>query len=176
VNLEDLDRQLLQVINHPSSLNVDIYIVTAIFAVYGFLIFLLYFYFRKNYTEKFAHLMLTALVGYLIVTVVKYLVQKPRPYTEGDANAVITKPYDPYSFPSGHSFVAFLLVNFLPETWPRWAKIASLVYITFVPIASVYIGVHYPSDVLVGSLFGLLFPKIFSAKISKNIFSLFSRF
>ena len=170
MSLYDIDLQVFRIFNHPSSISVDIYIVTAIFTVYAFLIFLVYNYFRQNNKAKFAHLVLSAIIGYFVVTVIKQIVARPRPYETVGAEAVITKPYDPYGFPSGHSFIVFLLLNFLPPSWPKLAKYLAAAYIIFVPIGSMYIGVHYPSDVFVGSLLGYLFPKILSEKTSTKIF------
>ncbi len=175
MSFADLDLQILKIFNHPSSINVDIFVVTAIFAVYVFLIYLVYNNFRKNYTPKFAHIILASIIGYAFVTVLKYIVARPRPYTDASVDAVITKPYDPHSFPSGHSFVAFLLLNFLPESWPNYAKYLAAAYIVFIPVGSMYIGVHYPSDVLFGSLLGFIFPKILSEKISFKIFNKISQ-
>ncbi len=167
----DLDFQILKIFNHPSSTDANIYIVTAIFAVYAFLIVLVYHYFKKNNTAKFAHIVISSIVGYILVMIIKDIVGRPRPYTDSSVDAVITKPYDPYSFPSGHSFVAFLLLNFIPPTWPKIVRYLSAVYIVFVPIGSMYIGVHFPSDVFFGSLLGYIFPRILSEKISLKIFN-----
>ena len=170
MTFQDIELQILSFFNHPSATSLNMMVVTAIFAVYAFLIYLVYHYFRANYTTKFAHIVISEIVGYLFVTVVKYLVARPRPYIDEAVNAVITKPYDPYSFPSGHSFIAFLLLNFLPPNWPKFVKYLAIVYIIFVPLGSMYIGIHYPSDVLVGSLLGFIFPKLLSENISFKIF------
>ena len=66
-----------------------------------------------------------------------------------------------YSFPSGHSMAAFslygiaafLLWKHTPAKWARVCLIlASLFFILMIGISRIYLGVHYPSDVLGGYL------------------------
>ena len=85
----------------------------------------------------------------------KYIVRRPRPYImyEGDLMSVTTEP-DP-SFPSGHSVMAFSTATSLSLLYPRWYVIApSFLWASAVGYSRLYLGVHYPSDVLVGALIG----------------------
>jgi membrane-associated phospholipid phosphatase len=86
----------------------------------------------------------------------KYIVRRPRPYIkyEGDLVSVSTEP-DP-SFPSGHSVLAFSTATSLSLLYPRWYVIApSFLWAAAVGYSRLYLGVHYPSDVLVGALVGV---------------------
>ncbi len=86
----------------------------------------------------------------------KYIVRRPRPYIkyEGDLMSVSTEP-DP-SFPSGHSVLAFSTATSLSLLYPRWYVIApSFLWAAAVGYSRLYLGVHYPSDVLVGALVGV---------------------
>jgi membrane-associated phospholipid phosphatase len=38
-----------------------------------------------------------------------------------------------------------------------------------IPLSSLYSGVHFPSDLIVGALLGLIFPKILTEKTSSKI-------
>ncbi len=173
MNITEIDIQILKIFNQPISPVVNEIVVVAIFAVYLFLISLVYYFFRTKQNSKFIHLFTVSIIGYLMVTAIKYLVAQPRPYVTLPSviNSIITKPYDPFSFPSGHAFIAFLILMFLPKEFPKWSKALSIIYIIFIPIASMYIGVHYPTDVLAGALLGILVPKIISEKISMRLMS-----
>lgn len=64
-------------------------------------------------------------------------------------------PETSYSFPSGHAMGSMTLAMVLillawPTRW-RWpVLVAMMVFVTMVGLSRVYLGVHYPSDILAG--------------------------
>lgn len=60
---------------------------------------------------------------------------------------------DEFSFPSGHTSAAFLMVTLLVITFGP-ALIVLYVWSTMVAASRVIVGVHFPTDTLVGSLMG----------------------
>ena len=103
-------------------------------------------------------LSLALLLGALCTNVVlKNLVQRPRPYTVVEGLIPLLTSGDPNSFPSGHTCAAFAFAAGVwrgtPERWMKWAALALAV---FMGLSRLYVGVHYPSDVLVGALVGVL--------------------
>ena len=91
-----------------------------------------------------------------LTVVLKISVKRPRPYeTYAD---LITKKDDEssYSFPSGHTSVAFATATSLSLAFPKWYVIApSFLYAGAVGYSRMYLGVHYPSDVLGGIVIGV---------------------
>jgi undecaprenyl-diphosphatase len=63
-------------------------------------------------------------------------------------------PKDP-SFPSGHTTIAFAAATVLSYYRPRWTPAFFLLAVA-IGFSRVYVGVHYPLDVLGGAILGLL--------------------
>ena len=62
-----------------------------------------------------------------------------------------------YSFPSGHAAIGSALYFGVAKcVKKRWVTILSIVLTVLIAISRVYLGVHYPSDVLVGLICGAL--------------------
>ncbi|GAA4494507.1 hypothetical protein GCM10023172_04770 [Hymenobacter ginsengisoli] len=83
----------------------------------------------------------------LLTQAIKYAVQRPRP-----ALWVSIRPEHTFSFPSGHAMDTAALATALFFVLPRhrrWWALAPLFALS-VGMARMYLGVHYPSDVLAG--------------------------
>ena len=93
-------------------------------------------------------------------SVFKMIVQRPRPCHEiGGAPAVagvrlLVPCGSGYSFPSSHAVNNFALAAFLSYYYRRWTGIFML-YASLMALSRVVVGVHYPSDIAAGALFGV---------------------
>ena len=139
-----------------------------IYSVYCYLILLLYIYFKSKEKKKILHIIFSLIIGIILINALKYLIGRPRPYEfYPEINKILIR-YDP-SFPSAHVFVSFFCFYFLPKK-PKIFRAFSIIYLLFlIPIGSMYIGVHYPSDILAGAFIGLTLPKIISEKITNRL-------
>jgi undecaprenyl-diphosphatase len=82
-------------------------------------------------------------------------VGRPRPWRRyAEPPPLGHVPKDP-SFPSGHTAIAFACATILSYYRPRWAPAFFLLAVA-IGFSRVYVGVHYPLDVLGGAVLGLL--------------------
>lgn len=97
-------------------------------------------------------------IGALCTNVVlKHLVARPRPWLDVAGLIPLVYEPDPNSFPSGHTCAAFAFAGAMAGTLPvAWGKALALCGAALMGFSRLYVGVHYPSDVLAGLLVGLL--------------------
>lgn len=71
-----------------------------------------------------------------------------------------------YSFPSNHAINNFAAAAFFSKLFPRY-KVVLFVTASLVAISRVYLGLHYPSDIIAGAGIGLIFGYIFAIGVLK---------
>lgn len=91
--------------------------------------------------------------------VIKRCFQRSRPQKAGVAVILRTEPHLGYSFPSNHASNAFAAATFLAGAQPPLVLAAFLIA-TLVAYSRVYVGVHFPFDVLGGALLGILMGRL----------------
>ncbi|MFS8999247.1 phosphatase PAP2 family protein [Streptococcus infantis] len=117
-----------------------------------------FIFYRKQWKME-SYLMLgnLTLAGILIVTF-KNIYQRPRPEI---LHLVEEKGF---SFPSGHSLAVTIMVGSLivilsqrikNTTWRKVVQIGLGIYLVSVLVSRIYLGVHYPSDVIASLCVGL---------------------
>lgn len=87
--------------------------------------------------------------SHLIVHLLKRKVNRPRPHTVLQVIEKFEVPICDYSFPSGHTTASFAVANILAMHLPGLSGLI-LGGAVLVGLSRMYLGVHYPSDVLVG--------------------------
>lgn len=107
-------------------------------------------------TRKAGIMSICAMLMSLIVNnlILKNLVARTRPYDMIDTLIpLVNKPAD-FSFPSGHAGCAFAAAGVYVRNLPKRAGVPLLILAVLIALSRLYVGVHYPTDVLVGLIIG----------------------
>jgi len=110
--------------------------------------------FKKTRTLGFLSL-LTLILSFIINNVLlKNIVERIRPFNMiPNLHALITNPTD-FSFPSGHTASSFAVAGTIFLYGNRKYGILALMFAVAIGFSRLYLGVHYPSDVLFGAVLG----------------------
>ncbi len=110
-------------------------------------------------TRKAGALALLAMLLGLVLNnfILKNLVARARPWLTVEGLVPLVTSSDPNSFPSGHTCAAFAAAGIWWRTMPRrWMGRAALAAAALMGYSRLYVGAHYPTDVLAGMCMGLL--------------------
>lgn len=122
---------------------------------YFYGLYLLYLYLSK--TEFFKPALYVVLIAFAlelpIYRLLKNTIRRIRPFNAHDDVENMVYPLDEFSFPSGHTSAAFLVAMIIAHFTPLLA-IPMFIFAFLVGMARIYLGVHYPSDILGGVIFG----------------------
>ena len=93
----------------------------------------------------------------------KFLIQRPRPLlflgTISKLSQGKGEILDP-SFPSAHATFSFMMATLLGLWFPRY-RIVLFIVAGFIGWTRIYLGLHYPTDVIAGALLGYGITKLF---------------
>jgi membrane-associated phospholipid phosphatase len=97
---------------------------------------------------------LAVIAAWLPTGVLKYVFDQPRPDENALAHILVPVQHDS-SFPSGHvsfaiglAYAAYLLFGRGSRRAARWVVSIGIVFVIVVAYSRLYVGVHYPSDVI----------------------------
>ncbi len=91
-----------------------------------------------------------------IGNLLKYIFERQRPFIELSDVRLLVGKGSSYSFPSNHAATSFGIVTLLWYFFRyKYIRIFSLLIAIMIGISRMYVGVHYPSDVLGGTLLGI---------------------
>lgn len=129
-------------------------------------------------TRRVGCMLTVALLGTLIINniILKNLVARTRPYEVIEGLTYLVKKPTDFSFPSGHAGCAFSAACIMFRRLPKKYGVPALVLAILISISRLYVGVHYPSDVLFGVISGIaisyaaeaIVEKIFSGRVKES--------
>jgi membrane-associated phospholipid phosphatase len=140
------------------------------FIILTICIFILWKNKKEHFWTKLALMASVMAVGAVIVHFLKHYFERPRPLDVfGENTNILYEKIYTHSFPSGHTELAFSLCTFMFIMVKKYWYL----YILFTFSSGfyrIYLGSHFPSDVLVGALIG-----VFCAYTIVALFSKYSR-
>jgi undecaprenyl-diphosphatase len=108
---------------------------------------------RRQGVLLFACLAICFIVNNIII---KNAVARARPFEVIERLRILIRAPRDYSFPSGHTAAGFAAAFALSRMYGGRAAFAAYTAAALIAVSRVYVGVHYPSDIIAGTLSGTL--------------------
>ncbi len=167
IKIMDYDLKIFEITNGLANQSKVLNILGIFFANYiayflGLVLLVLLFWPKKDLLKNrqmiFVALVSGVVARFLVKTIIVFFYHKPRPYVViASAHKLIHNfSFDDFqSFPSGHAIFFFAISTALYF----YNKKLGIMFFTFsiiIGIARVFVGVHWPSDILAGTALGML--------------------
>lgn len=159
-----MDLQLFQLLNNLAGKNdildfVGIFLASYAIWLLVFLILVLGFLPAKRdmilTRMNTCQALLAGLLGWGLARVIGLFLYRSRPYIIHEVNKLIEQLFTDKSFPSDHATIAFAIawtIFLHSHKLGAWFLVSAVL----IALGRVYVGVHYPSDVLAGALLGAI--------------------
>lgn len=123
----------------------------------------------KKYTKLSSLIFLSSYaISIAAYRAIKFIVERPRPFVTLDNVRLLLGPRSGFSFPSGHAVTSFCLATVIAIRYPKM-RYPIFIAATLVALSRPYIGVHYPSDILAGSVLGILVGYVVTKTVNKYV-------
>ncbi|OGP70704.1 MAG: hypothetical protein A2W09_00055 [Deltaproteobacteria bacterium RBG_16_50_11] len=137
--------------------------VTYLGSHYAVGVFILLTWLLTKRKKVFLNLLSLYAIQSAVAYSIKFLVNRKRPFLFLEMVIQLPKNQgeilDP-SFPSAHTFCAFMMATLLATWFPKYRWVFFIVA-GLIGWTRIYLGLHYPTDVIVGGLLGYGITKLF---------------
>lgn len=122
------------------------------------LILCLFLFLVKNY-KKYWLMVIQAILSavlarFVITEFIRLILPRARPFVENNVNLLLDHSLSP-SFPSGHASFYFAIATIV-YFYNKKAGYLFFLAAFLISISRVFVGLHWPSDILVGAIVGIL--------------------
>ncbi len=107
-------------------------------------------FFKKTRPIGFSVLVSLLINAIFTNITLKDLIGRPRPFVVSDAIVTLIKEPSSFSFPSGHTSGSMTAALVLYKLTPKKYGIPAVVLASLIALSRIYVGVHYPTDILGG--------------------------
>ena len=134
-----------------------------------FILFLFLIYNFRKYWKMVLEAVIAALITRFVLTsFIRWLWFRPRPFVTLNFIPLIDMSPKEAAFPSGHASFFFALSTII-YFYNKKAGILFYIASLFIVVARVFVGVHWPSDILAGALLGILMGWILNKLFRKHV-------
>ncbi|RMH09369.1 MAG: phosphatase PAP2 family protein [Aquificota bacterium] len=152
---KELNVYLFYLINHNNHPYLDLFFQYFRLLGKGWVLLLAFLVVLLFQGERLKLFLLLFFIESLTVNLLKIVFSAPRP-AKVLQDVHLLEPLYHKSFPSGDTAMAFALATFFSSGAPLWLKPLLWVYALLIGYGRVYVGAHFPFDVVVGALIGTL--------------------
>lgn len=154
--MTDFDLLITTLFHQYSNSQIDLFLTIIANVIYVVMLYFLLHFFRKKQNRTLYLFIAAGVIGIGITTGLKYLINRPRPFTTSEIDL-----FDKNSpaFPSRHSFLAGLGLYFLPKEFAKkFKKLYQVYFLLVIPLSLLISGVHFVTDIIAGMAIGYLLP------------------
>ncbi|MGD0576985.1 MAG: phosphatase PAP2 family protein [Candidatus Staskawiczbacteria bacterium] len=124
--------------------------------------------FRKYWKMVFEAVVAAIITRFFLVEIIRWLWFRPRPFLALNFVPLINESAREASFPSGHASFYFALSTIV-YCYNKKAGILFYVASFLIVLARVFVGIHWPSDILAGAVLGILMGWILNTLFKKHM-------
>ena len=157
-NYADFYQQITKALHHhPRSISLlrltNQFLTRLMYLVYPLL--LIYLFVRFRSIAALLPFLLIPGISFILLSLARQVINQPRPYERWSIEPLIPKNSSGKSMPSRHVFSATVISMCLLRV-NTWLGLILLLFSALLALCRVIGGVHYPKDVIVGFLIGLV--------------------
>jgi undecaprenyl-diphosphatase len=159
-SLLNIDTILFQYINNLAGRNLMVDAAGIFFAKYaeypllGALSIFLFIASKKYWPMVWQSFVAAIFSRFIVTELIRFLWARQRPFVGNDVHLLIGE-VNQFSFPSGHAAFYFAL-SAVVYSYNKKAGILFFATSFLIAVARIFVGVHWPSDIIVGALIGVL--------------------